>query len=214
MQQVVNIPTIRKLSFSFDQASKRKFLQFLESIISFSNESLCTQFGFSKTDIVCKISKDHKFNYIAYFTYSVTIGRDNHEENSFKSYSVETSKDQICVIIDHNQLVKIRKIFKDISNAEEYFLTAKKQNNNNSYFEVVIPYGGDNLEFKEKIDFIILKSHIRVELFDREACFFTSLHGNYNLTSFIQFLDILAQEKDNSSFLKIQFGLEDGDEKE
>jgi hypothetical protein len=212
MQQALNIPIIRKLSFSLDQASKRKFLQFLESILSFYNESLCAQFGFSKTDIVCKISKDHKFNYIAYFTYSVVVGRDNIEENSFKSYNVETSKDQISLIIDYIQLVKLRKIFKDISNAEEYFLTAKKQNDNTIYLEVFIPYGENILEFKEKIDIIALKSHIKVELFDREACFFTSLHGNYNLTSFIQFLENLAQDKDNSNYLKIQFGddVEDG----
>jgi hypothetical protein len=211
MQQALNIPIIRKLSFSLDQASKRKFLQFLESILSFYNESLCAQFGFSKTDIVCKISKDHKFNYIAYFTYSVVVGRDNIEENSFKTYNVETSKDQISLIIDHIQLVKLRKIFKDISNAEEYFLTAKKQNDNNIYLEVIIPYGENILEFKEKIDVIALKSHIKVELFDREACFFTSLHGNYNLTSFIQFLENLAQDKDNSNYLKIQFVYDDED---
>lgn len=204
MEKTNNQTLSRRLCFSLDRDSRKKFLLFLDSIICFSSDECCVTFSFTKKEIICVIVKEHKHNYIAFLIYDIICQKEEIENNSFKTYFLETARNNIRLIIDNVNIIKFKKILKEIPNAEEYIFTAKKRSDNTCYFNVDIQLGGlEDLTFKEVIDFQPLKINNNCELFDMEACFHISFLHNHNFSYLLSFMEMSLKDKLKNYYSKI-----------
>ena len=195
----------RKLSFSLDQVSRKKFLLFLDSILIFSKDDCSNIFTFSKINIICQneyTSNENSNEIKAYHYYNVVINNEESNENSFKDYCMETSLNQISMLINHEELTRFRDLLKNYEYSNEYIFTAKRNEASSQYYlDVNLPMG-NFLYIKEAIKFKGLKSNHDVFLFNRELCFYINFQNQ--MKYLLKFLKKSTQNKMKNKFLKIE----------
>ena len=194
----------RKLFFSFDPESRKKFLLFLESILNFSNEECSNIFSFSKSNIVCKneyYSSENTKEIKAYHYYTVVKDNEDSNENSFKDYCLESSLNLITLLLKHEDLERFRDLLKHFEKCISYEFTAKRNEALNQYYLQVNILMQDSVKYNPAIKFHSLKSIHDVFLFNRELCFF--INFQHQLKYLIIFLE-KSKNKEKKSFTKIE----------